>query len=101
MIDWRRLPRRVRSLLGAGRALHGAVAPTFDPGAFYRRHDALIAEGRPAEAAAEMERLAALQPDDPIAHYRIGCYRHESSGLAAALPHYLRAAACDVSGHHA
>ncbi|MBL8835957.1 MAG: tetratricopeptide repeat protein [Alphaproteobacteria bacterium] len=81
--------------------MHRDVAPTIDPGAFYRRHDALIAEGRPAEAAAEMERLAALRPDDPIAHYRIGCYRHESSGLAAALPHYLRAAACDVSGHHA
>ncbi len=95
MIDWRNLRQRGRSLLGLAAARGGpADEVPFDVVTSYQRYDALIAEGRTAEAAAEMERAVQRQPDDPIAHFRLGHCRQMLSSLDAALPHYRRAAGC-------
>ena len=95
MFDLRRLFARSPARVQQNAASVTVEAP-FDRLASYRRYDALVAEGRLAEAAAEMERLVVQLPDDPIAHHRIGWYRHQTSGLEAALAHYRRAAACSA-----
>jgi superkiller protein 3 len=60
------------------------------------RGQSLLAAGRPAEAAVELEKVVAARPDDPFAHLALAAARRQAGQLAAAIPHYQRALELDA-----
>ncbi len=68
----------------------------------FARFDALMANGQPEAAAAEMMQVVAEHPDHPIANFRLGTYYSQTSRPSEAHEHFLRAARSeDASGSDA
>lgn len=59
------------------------------------RGQGLLAVGRPAEAAVELNKVVAARPDDPLAHLALAAAYRQTGEAAAAVAEYERALALD------
>ncbi len=53
--------------------------------------------GEPVRAAAVVQDLLALMPDDGVIHYQLGCYRRDAGDLDGALQAFVRATELDAT----